>query len=236
MKKYNKEELTIAVSQSKTIAEVLNKLGLIPNGGNYKVIQSKIKEYDIDISHFCRTFLGRPRILERNIDDYLKNKFPISSFRLKNKLFQSRIFEKKCMKCGIISWNNKEAPLELDHIDGNSNNNQLSNLRILCPNCHAQTKTYRGKNQSHKKSPKKYPKKKTNTCCDCNVLIFSHAERCRSCSKKLQPKKFNVSYEELFDLICVQKLALTKVGKIFDVSDNAIRKRCKSLGIDFKNR
>lgn len=39
-------------------------------------------------------------------------------------------------------------PLELDHIDGNHQNNALQNLRLLCPNCHALTPTFRDKNKS----------------------------------------------------------------------------------------
>ena len=48
--------------------------------------------------------------------------------------------------CGITEWNGQPTPTELDHINGVRTDNRLENLRILCPNCHAQTKTYRGKN------------------------------------------------------------------------------------------
>ena len=50
--------------------------------------------------------------------------------------------------CGISSWNEKEITLQLHHKDGNHSNNKLSNLVILCPNCHSQTNTYGGKNTS----------------------------------------------------------------------------------------
>lgn len=59
--------------------------------------------------------------------------------------------EKKdgCWECGITSWNNKPIVLELDHIDGNSDNNNEDNLSLLCPNCHSQTTTYKGKNKGN---------------------------------------------------------------------------------------
>lgn len=54
--------------------------------------------------------------------------------------------EHKCIGCGIDSWLGKNITLELDHIDGDSANNTEDNLRILCPNCHSQTETYKSKN------------------------------------------------------------------------------------------
>jgi len=52
----------------------------------------------------------------------------------------------KCSECGIDSWNEKPIVLELDHIDGDNRNNLPVNLRLLCPNCHSQTPTFRGRN------------------------------------------------------------------------------------------
>ena len=56
--------------------------------------------------------------------------------------------EKKagCWNCGITEWMNRPIVLELEHIDGNSDNNKEDNLSLLCPNCHSQTDTYKGKN------------------------------------------------------------------------------------------
>ena len=51
-----------------------------------------------------------------------------------------------CSECGITNkWNNKNLVLEIDHIDGDRNNNSFDNLRVLCPNCHSQTNTFRNK-------------------------------------------------------------------------------------------
>ena len=52
----------------------------------------------------------------------------------------------KCWTCGITEWNNNPIVMDLEHIDGNSENNNLENLSIICPNCHSQTPTYKGKN------------------------------------------------------------------------------------------
>ena len=61
----------------------------------------------------------------------------VGSYRLKIRLFEDGYKEKKCEKCGGTKWFDNEIPLELHHIDGKKFNNELNNLMILCPNCHA---------------------------------------------------------------------------------------------------
>jgi hypothetical protein len=51
----------------------------------------------------------------------------------------------KCEECGVTEWNGKRLPMEVDHIDGDTNNNDIKNLKVLCPNCHSQTPTWRKK-------------------------------------------------------------------------------------------
>ena len=79
--------------------------------------------------------------------EYLVENSVVQSFKLKGRLIAEGLKEHKCECCGITEWNGKPAPIELDHINGNHHDNRLENLRILCPNCHAQTDTYRGKNK-----------------------------------------------------------------------------------------
>jgi hypothetical protein len=53
-----------------------------------------------------------------------------------------------CSKCSISSWLEDKLTLEIDHVDGNNTNHNLLNLRYLCPNCHSQTDTWRGRNKN----------------------------------------------------------------------------------------
>ena len=67
-----------------------------------------------------------------------------SAISLKSYLIEKRGSE--CYVCGITEWNNKKLVMELEHKDGNSSNNNLKNLELICPNCHSQTSTYKGAN------------------------------------------------------------------------------------------
>lgn len=78
-------------------------------------------------------------------EEYIKTKNPQTN-KIRIKLFREGIKEKKCERCGLTQWQGVSIPLELHHKNGNKRNNELSNLEILCPNCHALTETYRGKN------------------------------------------------------------------------------------------
>lgn len=51
-----------------------------------------------------------------------------------------------CWMCGLSEWINGKLILEIDHINGISNDHRIENLRFLCPNCHSQTETFRSKN------------------------------------------------------------------------------------------
>jgi len=79
-------------------------------------------------------------ILEGKHPQYQTNK-------LRKRLLKEGIKEDKCEECGITCYNNKPIVMHLDHIDGNSRNHNLNNLRLLCPNCHSQTDTWCGKNK-----------------------------------------------------------------------------------------
>jgi hypothetical protein len=146
------QQLKDAVRDSFSYRRVLNRLGLREAGGNYSQIKKYIKEYHLNISHFKgkgwnagMRGIGKPIV---PLEKILVKNSSFQSFKLKKRLFVAGLKSKCCEECG---WNeiskDGRLPLELDHINGDSRDNRLENLRILCPNCHSLKPTHRGRNR-----------------------------------------------------------------------------------------
>jgi hypothetical protein len=146
----NRTHLTRAVAGSLSIREALRKLKLAPAGGNYETIKKAIREFGIDTSHF--TGQGHLRGKTHNYNTRPLHEVLVrgkleQTFRLKQRLLTEGYKEHRCECCGLTQWLGQPVPLELHHIDGDRMNNILRNLELLCPNCHALTDNYRGKNK-----------------------------------------------------------------------------------------
>lgn len=211
--KYTRELLQPLVETSRSFAEVMRRLGLPPTGGNFRMIQARIRIACLDTSHFrarkkvdrlvpedrlrelvsCSTSvaqvlaaLGRPtagrphaelrgQIRDLGIDTshfrgegwargetkqthpsirLVSEKAAFSDdqvfiengpFLSGNKLVRRLLalgWPYRCAWCGLDEWRGSRLVLQLDHINGVSNDHRLENLRLLCPNCHSQTDTY----------------------------------------------------------------------------------------------
>ena len=151
IKKWSQDNLIVAAAGSTSIRQVIKKLGLKPAGGNYRQIEKFLSLYQIDTKHFKGRGWKKgvsgthtPRI---PLEQILKKDSNFQSFKLKNRLFLAGLKQPHCEECG---WARKSVdgrlPLELDHINGNSKDNRLKNLKILCPNCHSLKATHRGLN------------------------------------------------------------------------------------------
>ena len=149
---YSDEEFIEAVKRSRSKRQTLLILGLKAAGGNYKCLDLKVQELGLNVSHWKgkgwnRGLIHGPR---RPVQDYLTENSTFQTYKLKLKLFEQGLKDKVCECCGLTEWREKPIALELDHINGVNNDNRIENLRILCPNCHAQTETYRGRNKRKK--------------------------------------------------------------------------------------
>ena len=141
--KFSKEEIEQFVKDSRSYAELARKIGyddVSKNGSAYRVIHQMINTLDLDTSHFKG-------------QGWNKDNFDYSRFCYGKKIKTADALNAitllrghKCESCGLEEWKGKKIPLEVHHIDGDELNSDLSNLQILCPNCHALTDNYKGKN------------------------------------------------------------------------------------------
>lgn len=142
------EQFIQAARTARSIRELLTKLGLKEAGGNYEFARKRALKLGVDLSHFVgqHWHKGVATGPKKPLDAYLSNRFPIKSHYLKVRLLREGLLKHGCNSCGLSEWLSNPIPLELEHIDGNNQNNSFANLSLLCPNCHALTSTYRGKN------------------------------------------------------------------------------------------
>lgn len=132
------------VAESISIRQIILKMEHVPTGGNYETINNRIKKMKLSTTHFLGKAANRGQFFgpKRDINEYLSNKYPIASDTLKKRLIREGYFKHQCYNCHNLVWLGVPIPIELEHIDGNHNNNELSNLTILCPNCHSLTATH----------------------------------------------------------------------------------------------
>lgn len=148
---YTHETLTEAAQKSKSMSEMMKYFG-ITSGASRTHLKKRCEYFNVDISHF----IPNKEIWLNSIKNNNKKKCEdiflssrASSYQLKRALIESGI-EYKCCFCNQDDiWNGQILRLQVDHIDGNRQNNKKDNLRFLCPNCHTQTDNWGYKNKKN---------------------------------------------------------------------------------------
>ena len=152
----NEESFRSIVVSSCSKAEVIRKTGFNPAGANYKAFDILVEKWNIDTSHFSGQAHLKGKThgwsVKFSLKDILVKDSTYQSNKLRKRLIEEKILEEKCNRCYNTSWMGTKIPLELEHMNGDKFDNRLENLELLCPNCHALTPTYRGKNIKTKKA------------------------------------------------------------------------------------
>jgi hypothetical protein len=174
LKTITNEQLLQAAKSNHSYAAIMRSLRIKPSEGNWRSLKVRMAELNIDTSNWKGSHHGtggtkpKPLVLAANT--------PLTSpDRFKKQLIAKGILNNQCAVCRLSPfWNQQPLSLQLDHIDGDRDNQTISNLRLLCPNCHSQTPNFAGKALRKPRSP----------CPKCSKPLSKKAKICSECRWK----------------------------------------------------
>jgi transposase-like protein len=247
--KYTKEFLEEAVKDCYSMSSLLRKIGLKPSGGNHRQLSGRIRQHGVSTEHFTGQGWAKGKTAEtseavRNTTSkisypdavvFSENSPLVGGPRLAKRLKRLG-WEQRCSLCRITMWQGVPLTLHLDHINGVHNDNRLDNLRFLCPNCHQQTSTWGNT------GGKQHKGKLQQQCNNCGCPHKNPKKYCRKCQSgyllshpRKRKLKFTVDKDTLKKEV-EAGVSFTALAKKYGVSDNAIRKRCTSMGVAIPKR
>lgn len=242
MAKTDDEVLNIA-KQSYSISDMLTKLGLRFTGANHANYTARLKKLGFDRSTFLkRPFITSPKI-KLTIEKFEKllikgDRIGTSEYR--RSLIKFGFLENQCTICnGNPVWQGKPLRMHLDHIDGDRYNNVLTNLRILCPNCHSQTETYGALKEKPPSDTQKRVKLRINTtkrtyssvskidCKTCGIPLLLRNKTGYCIKHYVRPQCYKPPPAELLSEI--EASNYSAVSRKYGVSPNSIKKWARRL-------
>lgn len=136
-----KDQILIWIDENKSKAFIAKELGC-----KQETLNKYLEKMGIEYAG-NQSGKGQPkRKPKMTLEDYLESSVDIQTNKIRKKILEENIKAHKCECCGLETWLGQPIPLEVHHKDGNRDHNELSNFELLCPNCHAFTDSYRGKN------------------------------------------------------------------------------------------
>lgn len=251
--KFTKKQLMDITNKHDNWKGIMEDLGYITCDHVHQV-QQKLEKVGISFAHVNPLYYRAKR--SNPLDKILVQESHYTNMtQLRSRLQKELGWEHKCTICNNTEWNGQPIPIQIDHINGEHTDNRIENLRFLCPNCHAQTDTYCGKNtkickekrkkkmqastkntneephvtkQKRRKTPKE-PAPPKHVCIDCNKKVAKGVNRCKKCydtnGRMARRKVERPSYEQVQKDL--DEMSMVKVGKKYGVSDKCIRKWLK---------
>ena len=156
VRSWTDDDLRRVVGDSRSVTEVQRRLGFRPSGGMHRAMAGHLRRLGLDTTHFTGQAWARGRpgpngFRARPLAEILvANSDYGSSGKLRQRLVAAGLKPARCERCGLDRWQGEPLPLALDHVNGDARDNRLANLRILCPNCHALTDTWCGRNRGRR--------------------------------------------------------------------------------------
>tara|TARA_R110000772_G_scaffold249530_2_gene363852 strand:+ start:34561 stop:35289 length:729 start_codon:yes stop_codon:yes gene_type:complete len=213
--KIKKEELQILLNTYSSLKDVLRKIGIKNcNGDRYKDLYKRIKRDDLNFKDSVPRTLGRKGKRLTNDELFVKDS-STDNTTVKKRILKDGLLFYKCSKCKMKnSWEGEEITLQLDHINGDSNDHRLENLRFLCPNCHSQTTTF---------GRRKYKEKSYCPCCSSEK--YKIRTKCSKCSFEEGRSNWPPKKEEIQKMLW--EMPVVDIARELGVSDVTIHTFCK---------
>lgn len=206
------KEFQRLLDKSHSVSEMLRSLHLNDRSGNHRTVLKRLEEEAFDLNRFRENRklddatrgkrVGAIRAVP--LDEILARNSTYAGSKLKHRLLREEVLENRCNICRLLpKWNGKPLSLQLDHINGISNDNRLENLQIVCPNCHTQTETYAGRRLRRKR-------------------VYEASEQRRQ--RYIAQRKVAVRPSKRVLAAQIKNLGYCGTGRLYGVTDNAIRK------------